>query len=519
MGVILLTQNERRSLPIWKKIFTVLLTFIVFALQISLFALMFEINFYNQFNIVLYVIVEAIGFVLVMHIIHKPILTSYKLTWSILILILPLPFTLFYLLNSQSRRLPRHKQRKIKEEFKKYSVDNGVMEELAVLDAKAVRHVKVLHAGTGFPLYKNTRYTFLKDGRDKFDDLIEELKKASKFILIETFIMSDGYLLSQVLPILQKKGEEGVEIKIIYDDLGSRSTLKSKTVKQITKIPNCQITNYNPLGLNINPAFNYRDHRKIIIIDGRVAYCGGDNLADEYIHLKDRFGFWRDNCGKYEGDAVSGFIALFIEMWYMSTKTILKMENYYCASEISRNSSFVMPFGDGPSSKNNVSYDLFRSLITSADKTLYISTPYLVIDNGILESIVLAAKSGVDVRILMPGIPDKKTAYYLAKSHYRDILEAGGKIYEFTKGFNHAKNIIVDNKYAFIGTVNMDYRSMFLHYECGALVLLDQEIEHMQEDFLNACEDSKLVNYDEWKKRPWWQRFISYLLYLFAPLF
>ncbi len=512
-----MTQNERRSLPIWKKIFTVMLTLVVFALQIALFALMFQINFSNQLNIVLYLIIEAIGFILVLHIIHKPILTSYKLTWSILILILPLPFSLFYALNSSSRRLPRRKQRKINSELQKYNLKNESIHELALLDSKAVRYAKVLDGR--YPVYKDTKFTFLNDGRIKFEDLIVELERAQKYIFIETFILGDGYVLENLLPILKKKGEAGVEIKIIYDDLGSKATLKNKTIKEITKIPNCQIANYNPLGLSINPAFNYRDHRKITIIDGKIAYCGGDNLADEYVHKKERFGFWRDNCGKYEGEAVCCFTALFFEMWYMSTKTSLPLEKYYVKSEISRNSSFIIPFGDGPSNLTNYSYDVFRSLITSADKTLYISTPYLVIDNGILESIVLAAKSGVDVRILMPGIPDKKSAFYLARSHYRDILNAGGKIYEYTKGFNHAKNIIVDNKYAFIGTVNMDYRSMFLHYECGALVLLDDEIKTMQEDFLNACEESHQVTYEEWKKRPWYQKVISYILYLFSPLF
>ncbi len=512
-----MTQNERRSLPIWKKLLTIILTLAVFTLQIALFALMFQINFDYQLNIIVYLLIEFGGFLVVLYIIHKPILTSYKLTWSILILLMPLPFTLFYILNSSSRRLPHRKQRKINEEMEKYYVEDNTIQELGVLDSKALRYAKVLQGW--YTVFKNTEYTFLNDGLIKFEDLLVELRSAKKFIFIETFIMGDGYVLSELLPILEQKGKEGVEIKIIYDDLGSKATLKSKTIKRITNISNCQITNYNPLGLNINPAFNYRDHRKITIIDGRIAYCGGDNLADEYIHKKERFGFWRDNCGKYKGEAVATFTALFIEMWYMSTQEILKLDHYYQPSEISRNSSFIIPFGDGPSNKKNISYDVFRSLITSADKTLYISTPYLVIDSGMLEDIVLAAKSGVDVRILMPGIPDKKTAFYLAKSHYRDILAAGGKIYEFSKGFNHAKNIIVDNKYAFIGTINMDYRSLFLHYECGALILLDNEIEKMQNDFLKACEESHQVTYEEWKKRPWWQKVVSYILYLFAPLF
>ncbi|MDE7263504.1 MAG: cardiolipin synthase [Anaeroplasmataceae bacterium] len=510
-----MTQNERRSLPIWKRIVIVIITLVVFALQISLFALLFQINFNNQLNIVLYIVIELVGFGVVMHIIHKPILTSYKLTWSILIMLMPLPFTLFYMLNAQSRRLPRHKQRKINAELNKYSTEENCIHELELLDSKAARYPKVLN----YPVYKNTIYTFLNDGRKKFDDLVMEIKKAKNFIFIETFILSDGYVLETILPILEQKGTEGVEIKIIYDDLGSKATLKNKSIKRITRIPHCQITNYNPLGLNINPAFNYRDHRKITIIDGKIAYCGGDNYADEYIHQKPRFGFWRDNCGKYEGEAVASFTAMFVEMWYMSTKEILPLEKYYVKSEHFRNSSFIVPFGDGPSNGVKTGYDVFCSLITSADKTLYISTPYLVIDTGLLDNIVLAAKSGIDVRILMPGIPDKKAAFYLARSHYRDILKAGGKIYEYSKGFNHAKNIIVDNKYAFIGTINMDYRSLFLHYECGAIILLDDEIHKMQEDFLSACDESHQVTYEEWKKRPWWQRVVSYVLYLFAPLF
>lgn len=512
-----MTQNERRSLPIWKRIVTLCITLFVFAIQIYLFTLMFQINFYNQLNIVLYLVIECIGFIVVMHIIHKPILTSYKLTWSILIMLLPLPFTLLYMLNSSSRRLPHRKQKKFYSEMKKYSFDNGVIDELGLLDSKALKFARVLK--DDYPVYKNTVYTFLRDGKEKFEDMLLEIKQAEKYIFIETFIIGDGYLLSKLLPILEQKGEAGVEIKIIYDDLGSKATLKNKTLKRITNIPNCQITNYNPLGLNINPAFNYRDHRKITIIDGKIAYCGGDNFADEYVHMKERFGFWRDNCGKYYGDAVTTFIALFTEMWYMSTQEILPLENYYMDTGISRNSSFILPFGDGPSNQKNISYDVFRSLITGADKTLYISTPYLVLDSNMLENIVLAEKSGVDVRILMPGIPDKKTAFYLARSNYRDILTAGGKIYEYSKGFNHAKNIIVDNKYAFIGTINMDYRSLFLHYECGALVLLDEEIKNMQNDFLKACAESRQITYEEWKKRSLWQRLVAYILYLFAPLF
>lgn len=514
-----MTQNERISLPLWKKIILLILTIFIFWIQISLFVLMFQINFYNGLNTFVYVLIEVFSLLIAIHIVHKPILTSYKLTWAILILILPLPFAFLYYLNQRGRRLPRRKQIQIDSLMKKNKVDNNLIKQLEKVDSKGAKYAKIINFGTGSNLYNNTKYTFLNDGYVKFLDLIEELKKAESYIFIESFIIAEGYLLNTLLPILEEKGKSGVEIKIIYDDLGSKATLKPTTIKKITNIPNCQITNYNPLGLNINPAFNYRNHRKIIIIDGKTAYCGGDNLADEYIHKKERFGFWRDNCGKFEGDAVVSFLALFIETWFMSTKEILDLKNYIKENSIINEHSYVMPFGDGPSDSNDTGYEIFKTMVTSAEKTLYISTPYLVIDDAMIQAIVLAAKSGVDVRILMPGIPDKKSAFYLARYYYRDILKAGGKIYEFSKGFNHAKNIIIDNKYAFIGTINMDYRSMFLHYECGAIVMLDEQIKLMQKDFLKACSESEQVEYDKWKKRPWYQKLIAYILYLFAPMF
>ncbi len=513
-----MTLNERNSLPIWRRLLVLILALIVFAIQIALFALMFQLN-YTSLNWLFYVIIEVIAFILVMHIIHKPMLTSYKLTWSILILLIPLPFTFLYYLTHNARRMPRHKQKKIDDVLSKYSVENENLDKLEKVDSKAAKQARVLQSSAHFPIFQNTNYTFIKDGADKFNDMMMELSKAQKYIFIETFIISEGYLLQTLIPLLQKKGEEGIEIKIIYDDLGSKITLKNKTIKTLTKIKNCEVANYNPLGLSINPAYNYRDHRKIIVVDGKIAYCGGDNLADEYIHKKERFGFWRDNCGKFEGEAVAAFIVLFIESWYISTKKILALEDYVSHTNIINSNSFIMPFGDGPSHISNPGYDIFKSMISSADKTLYISTPYLVIDDSMIEAIALAAKGGVDVRILMPGIPDKKSAYYLAKLHYREILKAGGKIYEFSKGFNHAKNIIVDDKYAFIGTMNMDFRSLFLHYECGALIMMDPDVHKMQEDFLEACNESHLVTYEEWKKRPWYQKLVAYIFYLLAPMF
>lgn len=515
-----MTQKERMSLPIWKKIILSIITIIIFGLQIQLFVFAFQINFSRELSTAIYLLIEGLAAALVLYIILQPMITSYKLTWSILILALPLPFSLLFYLNVQSRTLPQRKQKKIASEILKRKTDNSLIKEVEKIKPTLAKHAKILQQSNSFPVYKNTKYTYIDDGYKKHIDFIAEIKKAQRYIFIETFILSDGVLLEELLPILVEKGNSGVEIKIIYDDLGSKRYLKGKTIKYLAEIPNCEIVNYNPLGLNINPAFNYRDHRKIIIIDGIVAYCGGDNLADEYIHQKERFGFWRDNCGKFEGDAVKTFVELFIETWYISTKKILERSLYTNSNyQLLKEDSYVIPFGDGPTDSTNIGYDVFMSMITNSSESLYISTPYLVIDDAMIDSIVLAAKSGIDVRILMPGIPDKKSAFYLARFHYKKILKAGGKIYEFSKGFNHAKNIIVDNDCAFIGTINMDYRSMFLHYECGAVIMLDDEILKMKKDFLKACNESKQITYDDWKKRPWWQKLFAYVFYLFAPMF
>lgn len=515
-----MTQNERIYMPIWKKIVIGLITTITFAIQISLFVMAFQVELNTKYHVALYYVVEIIAIIMVFHIIHKPILTNYKLTWSILILSLPLPFMLLYLLNHTSKRsFPKKQQKMIQKFIEDHKLDKGIIDEIEDTHPKTAKLAKIINKSSGYPLYKNTKYTFLEDGLIKFNDFVEELKKAEKYIFIETFIISEGFLINELFPILKEKGEQGLEIKILYDDLGSKRFLKTKTIKELASIKNCEITNYNPLGLNINPIFNYRDHRKIIIIDGKVAYCGGDNFADEYIHKKERFGYWRDNCGKYEGDGVKTFIALFLEMWYLSTKKELDLKKYLIETTIINQESYVLPFGDGPSNKTDPGYDIVKALITSSNNKLYISTPYLIVDDSVIESLILAARSGVDVRILMPSVPDKKTAFYLAKSYYGRLLEAGVKIYEFSPGFNHAKNIISDSKYAFIGTINLDYRSLFLHYECGALIFLDKEINKMEKDFLEACEKSKLIVYEEWKNRPWWQKVISYLLYILSPMF
>ena len=513
-----MTLNERMSLPIWKKIIIYTISFIFFILQIALIVLTFLSTSYASGFRYFQIILEAIAFCYVLHIIYKPMITAYKLTWSILILLFPLPFLIIYSINSISRRENSRKKRKIKIDAKKiiYSDD---LAELTKINNKASNIVKVVQNNIFAPVVKNNKVTFFSDISLKFLDLLKETENAKEFILIEFFIIAEGKLMDKLYPVLYKKGEEGVEIKILYDSIGSSRVINHKFIKKLTKIPNCQISNYEPVGMNINPVINNRDHRKIYVIDNKIAYCGGDNLADEYINELPRYGYWRDNCCKYEGDIVRSFTYIFNQNWYTSTKINLKEEWIYKKYDDFENDTYVMAFGDGPIIPGDSAYDVFSSLISSAKNTLYISTPYFILNDDMIRLISLKVKEGIDVKILMPKIPDKKSAFYMGRANYRSILKSGGKIYEYTPGFNHAKNIIVDDDLSFVGTINMDYRSLFLHYECGALIV-DKNINlEMRKDFEDAVLKSEEITYEKWKKRPFYQKIIAYILNIFAPMF
>lgn len=513
-----MTQNERMSLPIWKKIIVLLISLFFFAIQMFLLYVVFDfsISFTGTGVRWIYFITLGVGFCYVLYILHKPISVHYKLTWSILIISFPLPFCALYSMNSTSRRLSKRKQNKILSAVKHIRV-NDDLQVLIDMDPIAGNLVQVVQHSTFAPVFKDVDYKFFSNCYEKFEDMLEETKNAEHYIYIEYFIIASGYLMDELLPILEEKGAQGVVIKILYDDIGSKGVMTRRLLKRLSSIPNCKINNYEPLGLNVNFVVNYRDHRKLFIIDGKICYCGGDNLADEYIHKKERFGYWRDNCAKYVGKAVSSFVLLFGEMWYSSTKEILR--DIYIPEYTQTAPGFVMPFGDGPLNSANPAYDLFQVMISCAKRYVYISTPYFVIDDAMLQTIALKAKSGVDVRILMPHIPDKKSVFYMGKANYASILKAGGKIYEYTPGFNHAKNIIVDDAYAFIGTINMDYRSLFLHYECGALIAHHPEIIGMKDDFEDSISKSELVDFEKWKKRPVYQKLIAFILNLLAPMF
>lgn len=508
-------KSERARRSIFQKIAIAIVSVIILAFQIMLYYfLMIDVRAVPIINF----IVRIIGLLCVISLFSINMCSSYKLIWSIIILVFPFAGTLFYILLGNQRSFPKRKYRKIHKYLDPYLPKNDYLQFYKNMDPVGYKHAKIIEKATKFPSYSNTKVTFFNEISTKYQEMLEDMKHAEKYIFMEYFIISSGTMLDEIIEVLQEKGAQGVEIKICYDTIGTKNTLKRRDIKRLMAIPNLKISKYEPLGITFNPAVNYRDHRKMTIIDGKIAYIGGDNIADEYINVKKRFGYWRDNAVKLRGDAVETCVYLFAETWYMSTKETIHIFDYVSKYSVPETNNLVTPYGDGPTDPNNPAYDLYCSLAANAKDYLYISTPYLIIDDEFINNLVLAAKSGVDVRILVPGIPDKKIIYSITSGHFGELLRAGVKIYSYKPGFTHAKNYICDDKYATVGTINVDYRSLYLHFENGVLLMNDPSIQEIKHDFLMALDQSEEITYEAWCKRSWFKKVWQLLLKVFSPL-
>jgi cardiolipin synthase len=497
---------------------------VVLAIQLTMYVILyFGINVLRGphpivFRI-LYEIIRWIGIICVFLNYKKPINSGYKLSWTIFILLCPILGTVSYLLFGNGRVLSKKKRLKLNNYLNSYEIKTKEIQNLEIEKPNFSLIVKALRKDSGFPLYKNTKLEFFNDAYLKHTDMLEKLRGAKKFIFMEFFIFGKGKIMEDIIPILEEKGKEGVEIKIIADDIGSIFNRDKTIFARLQAIKTLSFKAWEPLGLNINPKINYRDHRKIVIIDGQYAYTGGDNIADEYVHYIDRFGYWRDTAIRVEGEAVLSFIAMFISMWYMCTNQKLEFEKYSkCISRNTYSNSYVIPFGDGPMNKNDPLYHLFLNMINSATKSILISTPYFIIDNTITNAICEKAKQGVEVKILIPGNYDKYIAYTLTKTHVGYLIPHGVKVFYF-KGFNHAKEIIIDNKYSFIGTANMDYRSLILHFEDGVFFSDTYAVNQMYVDFENVCSKSTPMDYEKFRKRNIFVRLFEFMIQVISPLF
>lgn len=495
----------------------VIVTAFMMILQI-LFIVMAVGLLQNDF-IWLYSAFETLGVVTVIYIVNKRGNPSYKIAWIVFILTLPVFGILVYLLWGGQRTLPYQKKKmnRCKEHFMPLLEQDEHLKELVTYENNVLsRHSQFLSSESGYPLYSNTSVEYLSPGEIFYPRFLAELNKAEKYIYIEFFIIAEGKMWDGIKDILYRKATEGVEIKILFDDFGS---IKRQNKSFVTKLKEKGINAaiFNPIKPPFNMFMNNRNHRKLVVIDGNVAFTGGINIGDEYINEYERFGYWMDNAVLIKGKAVNSFVIMFAIMWEYVTNERLNVKDRLL-SKGTEDSAYVFPYCDGPMDKNYTAEGLYMQILNTAHRYVYIATPYLILDNNMTAALIMAAKSGVDVRIVTPHIPDKKYVHPASQFHYSELLDAGVRIFEYTPGFMHSKIFICDDLLATSGSVNMDYRSFVFHFECGVWFTNADAISEMKAHFKSICDQSEEIHITLWNKRGFKRKFREWFLHLFSPL-
>jgi cardiolipin synthase len=398
--------------------------------------------------------------------------------------------------------------------------DEDVKARLEGESQAAGRQSAYIYNKAGYPVYQKTRTQYFRVGQELYKTLLQELNKAEHFIFLEYFIIDDGEMWQGILDILEEKARLGLDVRLIYDDWGCASTMPQEFQLSMQRRGiRCEI--FNPLMPIASVLLNNRDHRKITVIDGSIAFTGGINLADEYINRKERFGYWKDTGIMLEGEAVWNFTVMFLQMWSVLAKEKVNYGKYrpheWHQQEF-EDDGFVQPYGDTPLDHETVGESVYLNIINRAKKYVYIFTPYLIIDNEMMTALCLAAKSGIDVRIVTPGIPDKKLVFLLTRSYYDTLLAAGVRIFEYKPGFLHAKSFVCDDRIATVGTINLDYRSLYLHFECGVWMYHSEAVMQIKEDALSILEECREVTEEDCRNKHALTRIGQSILRLFAPL-
>ena len=447
---------------------------------------------------------------------------TMKLIWVIFIVVVPGFGFLMYLytkLQPGSIKL-RKKIEHIDLKSQRYmQPEQQIYNDLQIQDKQVSMIAKYVYDYTGCPVYKNTDVTYFSCGEEKYTALIEELENATDFIFMEYFIIQQGKVWDSVLNILERKAKEGVEVRVMYDGLCSLTKLPVGYYKKLRQM-GIKSKTFAPARPFFTTEQNNRDHRKILVIDGKVAFTGGINLADEYMNLVEKFGYWKDTAVMLKGDAVKSYTLLFLQMWNVTERTIGNFDRYLDIKipKIYDDNGYIIGYGDEPVGKERVGESVYLHMINTANRYLHIVTPYLILDNVMMSALKFAAKRGVDVKIVMPGIPDKPYAYCIARTYYSELIEAGVEIYEYTPGFTHAKMFISDDEKATVGTINLDYRSLYLHFENGCFIYKNNVIYDIEADYENMLAVSKKVSLIEYRNRPLWYKVCGKLLRLISPL-
>lgn len=475
----------------------------------------------REYSYIAYSLFAVLSAIVVLHLFNAPGTPDLKLVWMLPIVVFPVFGALFYLyITAQlGTHVLQKRLQMLFEHGKKYTrQDAEVKQMLMEEDTHMGQFADYMLAYDNSAVYAHTQITYYPLGDDQFPDILEELKKAEKFIFMEFFIVEEGYMWNSILEILKEKVKAGVEVRVMYDGMCSLYLLPNFYPKVLER-EGIKCKMFSPIKPIFSSRYNNRDHRKILVVDGKVAFTGGTNLADEYINQKERFGHWKDTAIRLSGDAVEGFTYMFLEMWNVSERTAEDYGKYKTPADASmQDDGYIIPYGASPYGTERVGKRVYLDILNTAEKYVHIMTPYLILDYEMMKALTYAAKRGVDVVIIMPHIPDKKYAFILAKTYYNELLEAGVKIYEYTPGFVHAKVFVADDEKAVVGSLNLDYRSLYHHFECAAFLYRNSEIAMIKQDFEQTLEKCQKVSVEDYKKQKWWVRLAGKFLRILSPL-
>ena len=441
---------------------------------------------------------RILSVVIVLYLIRKDENSAYKIAWIILIMLIPLLGGILYVLvgNKKPSKKIAQKMAVVKDGMKDTMKQNEeILAEVRAQDANVAGSMNYLGTFGRYPVWKHTSVKYFPIGEEMFASMLEDLKKAEHYIYLEYFIIEQGIMWNSILEILEQKVKEGVEVRLIYDDVGCVDRLPIHYTK-LMENKGIKCMAFNRFVPFLSLAMNNRDHRKILVIDGYIGYSGGINLADEYINEKARFGHWKDTGVHLLGEGVFNLTIMFLEMWNAFQKPDFDYEVFRphrWHPETFKTDGYVIPYADTPLDNEELGENVYINILNQAKDYVYIATPYLLISDEMERALCLAAKRGVDVRILMPGIPDKPMVFYMAKSYYPPLLEAGVKIYEYTPGFVHAKSYVCDDQIGTVGSINMDFRSLYLHFECGTMLYQCEAIHDIKTDMEQCFEQCHQV--------------------------
>ena len=504
------------------------LVFIVLLLEILTIILL--VSFAQEYFIDIRFALSGLSILVGILIFNSKCNSSYKITWLLLVVVLPVFGSLCYLLFANKKFTP-HEKKKMRPTTKALKAANASWDSGNILkkidrdkEPDAYFFGKYLNDYSNNGIFANTKVTYFAWGVDAWKDMIVELSKAQHYIYIEYFIIGLGKMWDGILEILKRKVREGVDVRLLYDDLGCMNTLPPHYDRYLNKIgiKTFVVNKFRPF---LDARMNNRDHRKIIVIDGHTGYTGGINLADEYIGEKIRFGVWKDNAIKIEGDAVFGLTSLFLSHYATIDKKFGQITDfspylpYVYMSEkghISDTSGFIAPYGSLPFTYETVGENVYIDLILKARKYILITTPYLILDEEMENALLRASKGGVKIKIITPHIPDKKLVFDLTRSYYKKLVNAGIEIYEYTPGFIHEKVFIVDGYISTIGTINLDYRSLFLHMENGCFIYKSKVIKDIEDDFNATLNESRQITKEMVKSSPASKKLLRFFLKMFS---